>query len=118
MSRSLLLYKWDLDRFITRVKIGYWSDVGNQRAFLDDMAKKLNLTDHERHNITSQMVLQHGGFQLLKKYDYSLSKLLTTLYPEYKQMCRTFVMHAIHDLNLKKVEDLVNVPLEYPYRPS
>ncbi len=53
---------------------------------------------------------------VLNKYAGSLSRALTTIYPEYTQACRYAVLHIVQDLKLNKVEDLLSIPLENPDR--
>lgn len=64
---------------------GYWNNVSNQRSFLDDLAKKLNITDPSGwYKLTKQNFEDHCGAGLLQMYNNSPSKLITTLYPEYR----------------------------------
>ncbi len=82
---------------------------------MDQLAKKLNITDQTAWNqLTIKTVLQNGGASLLYIYRGSLSKLLSSVYPEYKQACRNFVHTIMQDLKLSKVQDVATVPLEYP----
>ncbi len=64
---------------------GYWDNINNQRAFLDKLAKKLNITDQRGwYNIKlSQIMEYNGGGLVIGKYDGSLVKLITTVFPEY-----------------------------------
>ncbi len=96
-----------------QVPWGFWDDVANQRSFIDQLVKKLNLENEGLENLTLRALQKHGGGYLLKKYDYSISKLLATISPDYHQKCRQFVMNIVKDLRLSKVEDMLQVPLEY-----
>ncbi len=63
---------------------GLWDNISYQRDFMDDLAKKLNITQPSRwYTLTSSVLKQNNGSTLLKKYAGSISKLLTTVYPEY-----------------------------------
>ncbi len=64
----------------------YWDDMSNQRNFMDELAEKLGITNVDGwYKITATTVQQHGGASLLKQYyDNSLSKCLTSVYPEYQ----------------------------------
>ncbi len=64
---------------------GYWDDVSNQRGFMEDIRKQLNITTQEDwyKSASSKTIIKYGGAQLLKKYGNSVSKLMTTVYPEY-----------------------------------
>ncbi len=67
----------------------YWNDISNQRTFLESLSKKLNITDPEGwYKISREAVIKHGGSRILKKYNDSLSKLLTTVYPQYPTTTR------------------------------
>ncbi len=93
---------------------GHWDDVSNQLAFMNDLAKKLSITDTEGwFGITWATLRENEGSGLLKKYNNSLPKLLGTVYPYYQQICRDFILGIVSDLKLSKVQDAVNVPSEY-----
>ncbi len=49
----------------------------------------------------------------MKRYKGSITKLLSTVCPEYKKSCMDFVSEVITDLKLNNVQDVQNVPLEY-----
>ncbi len=49
----------------------------------------------------------------MSKYNNCVSKLLSTVFPEYKQACRDVVLQLKKDLKLEKVEDLIEVPLDH-----
>ncbi len=79
-------YKWDSTKFncAHRLPLGYWNVIDNQRAFLDDIAKKLNITQHEDwYRISRRVLQQHGGASLLSKYK-NVHRLLCIVYPEYR----------------------------------
>ncbi len=79
-------YKWNIHDW-NQVPRGHWDNMDNQRAFVDDIGKKLSITNKEEwYNVKFQDFLDHGGAGLLnRKYKGSVCKLLTTIYPEYQQ---------------------------------
>ncbi len=113
-------HPWNLQQFSRPVRDhtarqprGYWDDINNQRTFITQLAKKLSITNEEGwYNITHKTLQEHGGAGLINHYE-SLSKLLTTLCPEYTQMCRTLVMKIVHDLKLAQVKDVISLPKQY-----
>ncbi len=63
---------------------GSWRVVSRQRDFMDDLARKLNITNNaDWYQITNGTLKQHGLATLLKNYNGSFSKLLKAVYPEY-----------------------------------
>ena len=67
-----------------RLAAGYWSQIPNQRKFLDELAKKLNIsTTDDWYKVNALVFQKNGGSTLLQQYDGSPRKLLTTVYPEY-----------------------------------
>jgi hypothetical protein len=51
------------------VPTGHWRDINNHRAFFDDLAKKLNITEMDDwHMVTQKTVTEHGGGRLLSTY--------------------------------------------------
>ncbi len=106
------MYKLDRFRFI--YSRGYWDAISNHNAFMAELAQKLNITDVKGwKHLTKRSLVKHGGQTLLRKHDGSLSKLLTTLCPEYKTMCKDFVQSVMNDMKLSKVEDITTIPLKY-----
>jgi hypothetical protein len=49
-----------------------WSDVATHRIFLDNLAKKLDISSP--HEFTLNHILQNGGSGLLKRYNCNLQK--------------------------------------------
>ncbi len=95
----------------------HWADINTQRSFMHDMAKRLGLTDQDWHKVTVKSVVQCGGAGLLERYN-SLSQLLTTVLPQYKQVCTEMILYNMQELQLSKVEDLLNVPRAYLHDPK
>ncbi len=86
-----------------------------QRKFLNDLAHKMNITSAEGWlQVTSKVMQNNGGSSLVQYYHGSLTKLLSTVLPEYKKMCRDFVESVVHDLKLPSIQHLVDVPLTCP----
>ncbi len=80
---------------------------------MDNIAKKLNILDAlDWQHVTIQTLKQQKAYYLVKKYGFSLSKLLGSIYPEYKQACRAAIIKTLHDLNMS-VQDLPRIPLSY-----
>ncbi len=76
-------YQWDVTRF-TRVPSQYWDNRAAQRAFMDNLAKELNIQDMEGwYTISWEKMVHHGGAGLLQRCGHSPSKLLAAIYPEY-----------------------------------
>ncbi len=81
---SNLQYSWDTSKFRSHLAIGYWNNLTNQRNFMEELAKKLNITEKESwYKVTSTVLLQHGANSLLTKHNGSLRRLLKTVFPEY-----------------------------------
>ncbi len=80
---------------------------------MDELAKKLNIADPVQWKTKSTHTLQqNGAYGMLNRYN-SMGHLLTTVYPEYKQACRDFVLNVVRDLKLNSVKDILTVPIEY-----
>ncbi len=64
-----------------------WTTVAKQKAFLNALGLKLNIQNAEGwYKVTSTTLKENGGSGLLEKYKGSVSKLLTTIYPEYHRL--------------------------------
>ncbi len=110
----LTRHNWVSSKF-NDVPHQYWDDISHQRLFMDKFAKKLNITSEEQwHTITWATLKRHGASVLLSKYNGSVSKLMSTVYPEYRQTCRKSVLKLVEELKLMKVQHLITVPREYP----
>ncbi len=72
-------YKWNFhDRG------DQWATLAGQRAFMDEMAKNLHITDQEGwYKITRKHFQDHGAYRLFSLYDCSPHNLLSAVYPEY-----------------------------------
>ncbi len=93
---------------------GFWDDISNHRMFMDDIAKRLKISNPQDWTfLTARVLKQNGGAVLLRKYDNSPSKLLNTVYPEYLAHCRNTISQLVSNFSLSKVEDLLTVSYKY-----
>ncbi len=83
--RSLSSLVSNSKEFVNRtLQTDPWGNISSQRAFMDTLAKKLNIKHLAGwYKISSKIYRQHGGAELLQLYNGSHRKLLTTVYPEY-----------------------------------
>ncbi len=74
---------WEVFNFLC-VPTTWEQDIVSHRNFLEDLAKKLKITDQQGwFNVTPEVIIQHGGASILEQYNNSLNALLSTVYPEY-----------------------------------
>ncbi len=58
---------------------------------MDELAQKLNITDHTGwYMVTNKMIQSHGAKILLTKHKNSMKTLLTSVYPKYQRDNRRF----------------------------
>ncbi len=94
---------------------GYWNDISHQQFFIEGLVKQLDIRDQEGwFKVTHKTIKEHGGASLMQRYK-SIGKMLSTLSPEYNQMCRQVVLDIVRDLQLEKVEDILDLPLRYQH---
>jgi hypothetical protein len=78
-------YKWDEVPFKKYANIhpyGHWRSIKNQRLFMDQLAKTLNLkTMDDWYYVKKSQVIQHGGQGILDHYGSSLSKGVSYIIP-------------------------------------
>ncbi len=93
------IYRWDITKF-KYITTGYWDNITNQRLFMDDLTKKLNISNMEDWYMINKKTLQHhGADHILEKYEGSRNKLLKSVYPEYhnpKCMIKSINSSLIH----------------------
>jgi len=91
------IYQWDPLKF-SKAPQNYWSSLSNQRAFMDELGKKLGvkmvpvpgesgrleLDISPWYKVTKQYVRNQGGGGILDVYKGSVPSLLTAVYPEIK----------------------------------
>src|SRR5687767_13449017 len=72
---------------------GWWPKLENQRQFLNWLGQQLNIKNYEDwYKVRTVDVLQYrGGEHLLLLYGRSLSKALSTIYPDYNWQPWKFV---------------------------
>ncbi len=90
---TMFIYQWDSSKLAqTR---GHWDSASNQRSFLDELAKKLNILDQAGwYNVSRGIISDHGGAGLITKYGGSVKKLLMHVYPEYPKSCTSLSSYA------------------------
>eukprot|EP01114_Cavostelium_apophysatum_P015052 TRINITY_DN4029_c1_g1_i1.p1 TRINITY_DN4029_c1_g1~~TRINITY_DN4029_c1_g1_i1.p1 ORF type:complete len:534 (-),score=127.16 TRINITY_DN4029_c1_g1_i1:1284-2885(-) len=65
-------------------KHGFWKDLSNQREFMDQLAKKLNVQKWEDwYKVTYSDIVDNGGKVISRLYGHSHIKTITTVYPEH-----------------------------------
>ena len=73
-----------LTRELPNAPRNHYDDIENQKKFLEYASKKLNIKDpSDWYNITTTQFREIGGSGLLKKYNFTLSFLLSSLIPNY-----------------------------------
>ena len=89
LSRTLMAiypsFSWDPRKFL-KVPQNYWSSLENQKSFMKELGKKLEIKEGDMeawYKISGEDIIQHGGGPLLRKYK-SISKLLSIIFPEVK----------------------------------
>ncbi len=74
-------HKWDPSKFIgPQLRLGYryWCDTNNQRAFFDNLAKKLNIKHYTQwYRVPLSTIKQLGGISLIQ-YHYGSSLIKGT----------------------------------------
>lgn len=76
-------HEWIPWKFI-QVPSDYWKDTKNQRLFMDWLGVHLEFKVMEDwYNITSDLIIKHGGRGLLSYFHSSPFEILQTLYPNY-----------------------------------
>jgi len=76
-------YRWEASRFITR---SYWHSIDNQRSFMDEAARQLDLPAGDRaawYKVSRRALVSKGGSAVLALYNDSLPLLLRSLYPDF-----------------------------------
>jgi len=76
-------YSWDIRKF-GYVPHNYWREIPTQRKFMEEIAKKLNISKQtDWYRVTGNEVAKLGGSSLMKRYKGSLTRALQAIYPEY-----------------------------------
>eukprot|EP01114_Cavostelium_apophysatum_P017565 TRINITY_DN5254_c0_g1_i1.p1 TRINITY_DN5254_c0_g1~~TRINITY_DN5254_c0_g1_i1.p1 ORF type:complete len:742 (+),score=155.67 TRINITY_DN5254_c0_g1_i1:67-2292(+) len=130
ISALLTLYPehpWKVASF-SSVPVGFWLDVNNQRAFMDEVVRqKLDIKDDEAwYSVTKTDIFNSGGSSFLHYYgNDSLYDILSAIYPEKnwspekftsdsgvwrdKEVQRDFFDRAAKMLNIRHWEDWYQV---------
>ncbi len=59
-------------------------DVSYQRSKIDQIGKDMDVKNMEGwYSVTTETIRKHGGGAILQYHNNSVSKLLSTVYPEY-----------------------------------
>ena len=62
----------------------FWTEISNQILFFDDLFYNLRLKKIDDFSLLQKnQIFQHGGKEILSQYNYKLSSLLSTLYPNF-----------------------------------
>jgi hypothetical protein len=62
---------------------GFWSKPINQKTFLQEFQTTMNLKSMEDwQSVRAKDIVKHGGSGLMKRYNGSIRKLLSTLHPQ------------------------------------
>ncbi len=108
-------YQWDPTKFKSVPK-NYWDSPSSQLSFMNQILSTMKVDPNEPvwNYLTHKILREHGGNGLLVgKYDGSVSKLLSSLYPEYKTACTEWIMNIVREKQFEKVEEILNVPMKY-----
>lgn len=122
-------HDWIPWKFDEKLKKGSWDDLHFQREFVEYVAKEYKLEDMEDwYNITQSRLHDKGGGHLLKMYNSSPMKILTTLFPDHKwelskfsgrkgmwndiALEREFIMNLASKLKINSMEEWYNVGLK------
>jgi hypothetical protein len=63
---------------------GYWTNIDNQRAFMEQLAKRLQIQHlDDWYEVKTEAVVKNGGMMLLAHYHGSLRGALQTIYPDH-----------------------------------
>jgi hypothetical protein len=63
---------------------GYWKVEKNQRDFMEDISKELNIQVPEGwYNVSARDIARHGGYGLLNLYNNSHIQLIQNVYKEH-----------------------------------
>jgi len=79
-------HPWDPLRF-EKAPRSHWASLENQRAFMDELGKKLNIKEGDRapwYNVSAQLIAENGGSGLMALYHNVPSAALGAIYPDFK----------------------------------
>jgi len=80
-------HKWDMSRFSKRPK-DFWKAEGVSRSYLIDLGRKLGIemeagSFEKWYNVSINDLVALGGGSLLVRYNFSLSRMLAAIFPEF-----------------------------------
>eukprot|EP01118_Nematostelium_gracile_P016455 TRINITY_DN6819_c0_g1_i1.p1 TRINITY_DN6819_c0_g1~~TRINITY_DN6819_c0_g1_i1.p1 ORF type:complete len:345 (+),score=60.30 TRINITY_DN6819_c0_g1_i1:359-1393(+) len=76
-------HNWDLSKFTIKTKVRQ-DDIDQQRQFIDQLGKVLNITHMEDwYNVSAKQIIKNGLGWLLQKYNGSPMKLITSIMKEH-----------------------------------
>lgn len=77
-------HRWNPWQFRQNLSVGFWSDLGNQRAFMEWLGKELGYKEmKDWYNLTGEDVAKNGGGSLLTNHRGSPSLLVRSVFPEH-----------------------------------
>lgn len=78
--------------YISNKLVGSWSSKENQREFLDDLYRKLNMKSFDEwYTVRPEVIEEHEGRALIKKY-HSVPVMLMNVYPSILQKALSFLI--------------------------
>eukprot|EP01114_Cavostelium_apophysatum_P017651 TRINITY_DN5299_c0_g1_i1.p1 TRINITY_DN5299_c0_g1~~TRINITY_DN5299_c0_g1_i1.p1 ORF type:complete len:540 (-),score=100.78 TRINITY_DN5299_c0_g1_i1:292-1911(-) len=76
-------FAWNLSHF-KRKTASYWLSRESQRSFLDELGKRLKISRWEDwYSVSQDTIGKHGGWTLLKHYNFSPSAAISSVYSEH-----------------------------------
>ena len=106
-------HKWEFEEDKSSNK--YFKSLVNQRSFMDNLFKKLQLKSlDDWEEVSLQVIKENGGKSLVtSQYNFSKKKLLLSIYPEHHWLFdadnlhqqRKFLDHLYYKFDLKSFED-------------
>ena len=121
---------WQFEERKINSKFDYFSDIENQRKFMNDLFKKLNLKSMDDWVNVNRKTIQKNGGKILLKWYYKddMQKLYSNIYPNYhfnfENLLKlnandyfqsienqiSFMDSLFYKLNLKNLEDWLATP--------
>jgi hypothetical protein len=79
-------HAWDVNKFVIRNR-GYWELYRNQREFMKNLARDLNIRDGEYdkwYKLVGREILKRNGGGFLKHFDGSIIAVVRAIFPEHE----------------------------------
>eukprot|EP01114_Cavostelium_apophysatum_P006968 TRINITY_DN1858_c0_g2_i1.p1 TRINITY_DN1858_c0_g2~~TRINITY_DN1858_c0_g2_i1.p1 ORF type:complete len:606 (-),score=106.11 TRINITY_DN1858_c0_g2_i1:180-1967(-) len=120
---------WDVAKFEAKEE-GFWTDVANQKTFLERSAKKLNVQKMEDwYKVKTMDLAELGGTALMNMFNFSTIKLLQNVYPDFPWVIwrfekvpsgywterahqREFFDHLAKEFHIRTFDDWYEIKLE------